>query len=80
MVPSGAVHFDKRGAHSSPLCLRSAGLRREEARYTAAPHASAPNLSDRPRRALILTYNPVSAGKVYEERYGIRSRRRTAGL
>ena len=34
------------------------------------PHASAPNLSDRPRRAIILTYNPASAGDSYEERYG----------
>ena len=34
------------------------------------PHASAPNLSDRPRRAIILTYNPASDGDAYEERYG----------
>jgi ectoine hydroxylase-related dioxygenase (phytanoyl-CoA dioxygenase family) len=34
------------------------------------PHASAPNLSDRPRRAIILTYNPASDGDVYAERYG----------
>jgi hypothetical protein len=34
------------------------------------PHASAPNLSDRPRRAIILTYNPASDGEVYEKRYG----------
>lgn len=34
------------------------------------PHASAPNLSDRPRRAIILTYNPASDGDVYEKRYG----------
>jgi ectoine hydroxylase-related dioxygenase (phytanoyl-CoA dioxygenase family) len=34
------------------------------------PHASAPNLSDRPRRAIVLTYNPASAGDSYEERYG----------
>ncbi len=35
------------------------------------PHASAPNLSDRPRRAIILTYNPASAGDSYDERYGV---------
>jgi ectoine hydroxylase-related dioxygenase (phytanoyl-CoA dioxygenase family) len=34
------------------------------------PHASAPNLSDRPRRAIILTYNPASDGDVHEKRYG----------
>jgi ectoine hydroxylase-related dioxygenase (phytanoyl-CoA dioxygenase family) len=34
------------------------------------PHASAPNLSDRPRRAIILTYNPASDGDVYMKRYG----------
>jgi len=34
------------------------------------PHASAPNRSHRPRRAIILTYNPVSDGDVYAERYG----------
>jgi 2-aminoethylphosphonate dioxygenase len=34
------------------------------------PHASAPNLSDRPRRAIILTYNPASDGDSYEKRYG----------
>ena len=34
------------------------------------PHASAPNLSNRPRRAIILTYNPASDGDAYEERYG----------
>jgi 2-aminoethylphosphonate dioxygenase len=42
------------------------------------PHASAPNLSDHPRRAIILTYNPASDGDVYEQRYGIR-RREAAG-
>ena len=42
------------------------------------PHASAPNLSDRPRRAIILTYNPASDGDVYEKRYGMR-RRAAAG-
>jgi ectoine hydroxylase-related dioxygenase (phytanoyl-CoA dioxygenase family) len=35
------------------------------------PHASAPNLSDRPRRALVLTYHPASAGSSYEKRYGV---------
>jgi 2-aminoethylphosphonate dioxygenase len=34
------------------------------------PHASAPNLSDRPRRAIILTYHPASVGSSYEKRYG----------
>jgi hypothetical protein len=34
------------------------------------PHASAPNMSDRPRRAIVLTYNPASDGDVYAERYG----------
>jgi 2-aminoethylphosphonate dioxygenase len=34
------------------------------------PHASAPNLSDRPRRALVLTYHPASAGSSYQQRYG----------
>jgi hypothetical protein len=38
------------------------------------PHASAPNFSDHPRRAIILTYNPTSDGDVYEERYGKRRR------
>lgn len=33
------------------------------------PHRSAANLSDRPRRALILTYNPASDGNTYAERY-----------
>lgn len=39
------------------------------------PHASAPNLSDRPRRAVILTYNPASDGDVHEKRYGWLRRR-----
>jgi 2-aminoethylphosphonate dioxygenase len=42
------------------------------------PHASAPNLSNRPRRAIILTYNPASDGDVYEKRYGW-IRRRAVG-
>ncbi len=34
------------------------------------PHRSAPNVSDQPRRVLILTYNPASDGDFYEQRYG----------
>jgi ectoine hydroxylase-related dioxygenase (phytanoyl-CoA dioxygenase family) len=34
------------------------------------PHSSAPNLSNAPRRAIILTYGPASAGDSYQERYG----------
>jgi hypothetical protein len=34
------------------------------------PHASAPNMSDHPRRAIVLTYNPASDGDLYAERYG----------
>jgi hypothetical protein len=32
------------------------------------PHVSTPNLSDRPRRTIILTYNPANDRDVYEER------------
>ena len=42
------------------------------------PHASAPNLSDGPRRAMILTYDAASDGDSYEERYG-KVRRHVAG-
>ena len=34
------------------------------------PHQSSANISDRSRRAFILTYNPASDGNFYSQRYG----------
>lgn len=44
------------------------------------PHASAPNRSDRPRRAFLLTYNPARDGDAYEETCGAARDRATAWL
>jgi ectoine hydroxylase-related dioxygenase (phytanoyl-CoA dioxygenase family) len=44
------------------------------------PHTSAPNRSDRPRRALILTYNPARDGSGYEATSGENRDRSNAWL
>jgi len=44
------------------------------------PHASAPNLSDRPRRAIILTYNPARDGDHYAAESGANGERSRAWL
>ncbi|HZO89084.1 MAG TPA: phytanoyl-CoA dioxygenase family protein [Chthonomonadaceae bacterium] len=44
------------------------------------PHASAPNLSARPRRAFILSYNPARDGNAYAETSGANAARARAWL
>lgn len=44
------------------------------------PHASAPNLSERPRRAFILTYNPARDGDHYAAESGANGERSRAWL
>ena len=44
------------------------------------PHTSAPNRSARPRRALILTYNPAQDGSGYEPTSGANREQSNAWL
>lgn len=85
LLPDHAVQV---GLMTDPHCLREPIDRSQIVKVPGppgtmilfsafTPHVSAPILSDRPRRAIILTYNPASGGDSYEERYGWIRRRLT---